>query len=349
MVPFKKRSASDTASSVDTKRQRTSAFPTAATLSSLDAFDVQVLMDAEFEVYPERLRESVQRRHERLICQMMDRFEKGQPLKPTFEYAMTRKMFSYPRDRVADSTARLPKRYPAVSLANQAVLKELIERVPPPKKITELKVDRERGEEVTANPEFAQLHAVRNGEMGWGVDMFGCLSLQLTTRKDGRLRNELIFVERVEPTTINPPTVTPSTIDLSTARTSMVDPKTVKVEEEEDDDDDCCIVEGPNATKESKLKDATAVEETSTIKEETAADEGKVTTDEEKVVADKAPMKVKKEDTTDQKTTATVKEEVTATTKKLTTYKAPMVTDVADDVADDDDDCLIVDSPNAAR
>ncbi|KAF2624340.1 hypothetical protein BU25DRAFT_413588 [Macroventuria anomochaeta] len=47
-----------------------------------------------------------------------------------------------------------------------------------------------------ANPTFAELHSVRTGKMGWGVDRYGCLSLHLTTIKDCRLKHESIYVER---------------------------------------------------------------------------------------------------------------------------------------------------------
>jgi hypothetical protein len=365
----RKHPAPDTAPVVDSKRQQMSAFTSNATSLSIEFFDISVVGDPWFDVYPERLRDRIQERHEMLIRTIMARFEEGKPLTPNFEYRITKKKFSYRADADADFKARRPKRYPAVSLANQAVLQEFLDRVPPRSKITELKLV--GGQEPSTNPAFAQLHSVRNGEMGWGMDRFGCLSLQLTYIQGDRLRHELVFVERtavnpptvdlstanistdnssmVNPPTVNPPTADPptsslSTINASTTNTKTVDSTAVKVE---DVDDDCYIVEGPNAAEGSKLKNATAVKETTTVKKDTTADKKKGTTGKEKVAADKAPTTVKKEDTADLKKTTTVEKETTADKKKPMAYKAPAVTDVTD--GDDDDDCVIVGGPKSSR
>jgi hypothetical protein len=48
------------------------------------------------------------------------------------------------------------------------------------------------------NPEFVQLHATRHGEIGWGFDANGCLSLYLVLVEEGKLKEFVIYVQRVE-------------------------------------------------------------------------------------------------------------------------------------------------------
>ena len=309
--------------------------------SSIEFFDISVGGDIRFDVYPERLRDRIQVRHEKLIHKMIAKFKKGEPLTPHFEFSIRKNFFSYPQDAETDFKVKRPVRYPAVSLANEAVLQEFLNRVPPRSKITELK--RADGQEPSTNPAFAQLHSVRNGEMGWGIDRFGCLSLQLTYIQGGRLRHELVFVERttVTPPTVDapsinapmvsPPTADPPTANASSSNTKAVDSTVINIE---DDDDDCYIVEGPNVTKGSKLKNATAV------KEETTADENKATTDEKKATTDenKATMDEKKA-TMDEK-------KATTDERKPMAYQAPTVIDFTDE---DDENSCVIDNPNAAR
>lgn len=332
-TPDKKRS-SDAPLSADTKRQRVSAPISPATSSSIDVFDISVFMEDKFNVFPERLREAIQEQHEVLLTNLVRRYERGQPLKFDSEFTTTRKVLSYPRDEVTDFQFTRPKRYSDISLANQAILQEFRAKVPKRQsKITELKL--EARERPMANPALAQCHSVRNGEMGWAFDKFECLSLHVTNVKADRLRHESIWVERVEPKTVKNPTKVrnapatvkkedmadqkkatadeaPSAVNLppvnpTTASTSTANPKTVDsmVVKVEDDEDDCRIVEGHNATKGSKLKDAATVKETTTVEKEAITDE-----------------------------------------KKVTTYKAPTAVEIADD---NEDDCVIVDGPNAAK
>jgi hypothetical protein len=51
-------------------------------------------------------------------------------------------------------------------------------------------------QEGIANPEFNQLHSVRHGEIGWGFDTNGCLSLYLFSIEEGKLKEYFIYVQR---------------------------------------------------------------------------------------------------------------------------------------------------------
>jgi hypothetical protein len=49
-----------------------------------------------------------------------------------------------------------------------------------------------------ANPEFIHLHCVRHGELGWGLDCHGCLSLYSVRIVDQRLQEQVVYVQRIE-------------------------------------------------------------------------------------------------------------------------------------------------------
>ncbi|KAF2994805.1 hypothetical protein E8E13_001538 [Curvularia kusanoi] len=200
-----KRPAPDTTPAFARKRQRRSQ------LASINIFEVSVFTEDKFDRYPETLRVAMETHHENLMRIIMAKFQHGLPLTPTYEYTVTSKKSSQPKDAKNDYQVLRSDRYPAASLANQAILENFLSKAPSRKLgYTELKVGRSM-----ANPTFAQLHSVRNGDMGWGFDRYGCLSLHLTKIEDGCLKHEALWVERVNP---------------------------AKVKVEEPEDDECCVV-----------------------------------------------------------------------------------------------------------
>lgn len=48
------------------------------------------------------------------------------------------------------------------------------------------------------NREFVHLHSVRHKEIGWGFDTLGCLSFYWVRVVEGKLEENVMFVERVE-------------------------------------------------------------------------------------------------------------------------------------------------------
>ena len=217
-LPPRKRVTPEPTSLVDTKKTRILASKNPEAQKNGSVFEIYVEMDDSFHVYPKQLREMVEERHKALIVQILAKFETGLPFQPRYNYTITRKRVSQPRDKTSDYEAPRKKTYPAVSFANKEALKEFLVKAPARKaKFVELKLP--DGMQPMSNPDFAQLQSVRPDEMGWGMDKDGCLSLHVTTMENGRLRHESIFVER-------------KAVEAN------------KVEE----DDECRIVEGPNAT-----------------------------------------------------------------------------------------------------
>ena len=53
-------------------------------------------------------------------------------------------------------------------------------------------------QEGLANPEFVQLHCVRAGEVRWGLDVHGCLSLYVPSVVESKLVERVYYVARDE-------------------------------------------------------------------------------------------------------------------------------------------------------
>ena len=361
----KKRSP-DAPLSADTKRQRVLTSISVATPSSTNVFEISVFMKDEFDVFPERLRETIQEQLEVLVTRLVRRYERGLPLKPKpdFEFTIMRKTFSRPGDEITDFQVVRPKRYSDVSLANQAILQEFQTKVPKRQsKITELKL--EAREQPMANPALVRRHSVRNGEMGWAFDKFGCISLHVTNPTRGGVRHESIWVERAEPKTVKDPTTVKkdptsvkkeSTADQKKATADKA-PSTVSPLMVDLSIDDPPPVNPPPVNP-PPVNPTIAGTSTVTAANPTAV---KVEKDDDDCYIVDGPKATKgskwrtvKEPTTIKKKTIVNKKEATAEEKEFKAdkrtpmaYKPPTVTDVTDE--DDEDGRVIVDSPNAAK
>jgi hypothetical protein len=75
---------------------------------------------------------------------------------------------------------------PTLNLANTTLLGLFLDKFKP---VTGQVVFVElRTKEGLENPDFGSLHAVRHGEVGWGLDCWGCASLYTVGIVDGKLR-----------------------------------------------------------------------------------------------------------------------------------------------------------------
>ena len=193
--PSRKRPAGEQASSAASKRLRTPVSKIPEVRKNESAFRISVRMAEKFQVYPEGLRNSIQRHHKSLVNQIMTKIEDGLTFEPQFNFTITRRRHSVPKDITSDYVDPRGKTFMARSLANQEVLTEFLARVPLKKpKFFELKMP--EGVPPMANPAFTDLHSARAGEMSWGMDKNGCISLHLTSIIDGRRIEESIYVER---------------------------------------------------------------------------------------------------------------------------------------------------------
>lgn len=84
---------------------------------------------------------------------------------------------------------------PTASLANAALLDlDITDKMV----LNKPKFEHLKRSENIANPENVRLHAVRNGEVGWGFDCHGCLSLYTVKREKGKLMEYAVFVKRLD-------------------------------------------------------------------------------------------------------------------------------------------------------
>lgn len=194
-MPKMKRAAPDSDTPVDSKRPRTLTSKTPEVQKKDCAFEVSVVMDDKFRVFPERLRSILQEQHASLIKQFMIKVETGAPLQPGDDYFITRVRRSQPEDKVSDYNYKSGEKYPAASFANKEALKEFVTKVTARKRAF-IQLEMPVSEKGRTNPAFAQLHSVRAGEIGWGFDKYECLSLHRTTVEGCRLRHESIYVTR---------------------------------------------------------------------------------------------------------------------------------------------------------
>lgn len=218
-LPPNKRTAPDAASPRDLKKARTS------TPGIPGKMKICAELDSSFSAYPEKLRERVEARHEKLIELVMLAFERGHSLRPRTAYQVTRRKFSHPVDKAFDYCNTREAMFPAVSLANKEALREFLVKLSPKKngrkeKLKFIELKQPEGIEPLANPDFAHLHTPRAGEIGWGFDRHGAVSLQMTTVEGRWLRHDCIFVEQAP-------------LEVKKVADGKVD--------------DCCIVEGPSA------------------------------------------------------------------------------------------------------
>ncbi|KAF9692530.1 hypothetical protein EKO04_009706 [Ascochyta lentis] len=212
----KKRTAPYSGTPSDPKRTKASASATPDRQKDENAFEISVEMDDKFSAYPKRLRQIMEGQYQSLVEQTMTKFEAGSPLQPRFAFAVTRKRMSEPKDPASDYEDTRQRTYQALSIANKKALEEFLVKVSSKRpKFIESKMP----QQPMSNPHFARVQSVRAGEVGWGFDMYKCLSLHLTTMDGYSLRHESIYVER----------------------------KPMEAPEGKEDDDDCLVVENPDA------------------------------------------------------------------------------------------------------
>lgn len=80
--------------------------------------------------------------------------------------------------------------------ANKEVFKEfLLDRPAGLKQRNFVELETREG---LSNPQFLRLHAVRAGDVGWGFDCDGCLSLFMTTEDNSNLKDKVFYVKRTQ-------------------------------------------------------------------------------------------------------------------------------------------------------
>jgi hypothetical protein len=211
-APTKKRAGTEPAGHGPYKTPRVAA----AKNSKCEEAAVEITVDLHdrFNLYPEPLRNYVEIKYAAEVDEIMKCFKMGHIVSPKAAYYIVRGSRVQGGDEKTDYKIVQIETYQTASMANIAVLEQFLARAPPKKgafvRATNAKL---------ANPDFAELHSVHPGQMGWGFDKLGCLSLHLTVIENNKLKHTYVYVEQ---------------------RTAVV-PKV------ENNDDECQIVEDPRS------------------------------------------------------------------------------------------------------
>ncbi|KAJ4987787.1 hypothetical protein SVAN01_06667 [Stagonosporopsis vannaccii] len=174
----------------------------------------------DYDKFPEALRTFVEKRYTDDVYEILQSYHNNQPASQKFTYRIIEGADRQDSSVSNYKTVRVQV-YRNASMANVAVL-EHFRKLMPPKKTYFVKAP----DEMQSNPDYAKLNSVTAGQIGWGFDEHGCLSLRKTSVEESKLRHDFMYVER---------------------RKAVV----VKREKErERDDDECAIIDDPRMLKE---------------------------------------------------------------------------------------------------
>lgn len=207
-TPAKKHAAEQEQVSTSSKRPATG---TAEYVTLEDeencTYHLTVKLHSKYDVFPAQLRATVQKAYKETIRQQMDLLTYGPDSQErperTYTLSIERRVKSSSSANTSSSPQNLDEQpgttvvrsaLTTLSLANTMLLGLFLDKFKPVAGqviFVEL-----RTKEGLANPDFGNLHAVRHGEVGWGLDCWGCASLYTVSIVDGRLREMVLFVER---------------------------------------------------------------------------------------------------------------------------------------------------------
>ncbi|KAJ4314034.1 hypothetical protein N0V94_006651 [Neodidymelliopsis sp. IMI 364377] len=188
-APIKKRAGTEPAGPGVHKIPRLA--PTKNLECEEEAIEITVDLHSRFNAYPETLRNHVEARHAAEVDEIMKCFKMGRIISPKAKYHIVRGSRVQGGDEKTDYKIVNIDTYQTANMANIAVLEQFLARAPSKKgafiRATNAKL---------ANPDFAELHSVHPGQMGWGFDKLGCLSLHLTVIENNKLKHTYVYVEQ---------------------------------------------------------------------------------------------------------------------------------------------------------
>jgi hypothetical protein len=192
----KKRSAEEPAQPPAAKRPATRSQQDDEIIEVKDEPDYQVKieLDPKFNVFPDLLRAALQKSYVSTIKSQMRALATNTIPKHKFTYRVV-------SETVVHQSPHGPKRtilkvdLTSLSLSNTALLNIFLKsgknNMVPKGKFVRLE------QPGIANPKFSKLHFVRLGEIGWGSDATGCLSLHVPSIEKEEKREYNIYVERM--------------------------------------------------------------------------------------------------------------------------------------------------------
>jgi len=173
------------------KRQKGGYPPHAPASKNILVYQMSVKLPIYLIVYPDKLLETLRHDIRCTSSNIVSAANDGTMPKPSVQYSMIHRSYvSNDLDFESKNTTGF-----LMHVANLALLTTFFNTH---KKLLEDKavpfVQLETNGKIS-NPDFSRLHSVRHGEVGWGYDCEGGLSLYQTNIVDGKLCSESMFVQ----------------------------------------------------------------------------------------------------------------------------------------------------------
>ena len=153
---------------------------------------VQIKTDLhdKFGPYPKALRQQVENTYTDDVYTILEVFASGGAFPKTYTYQIVN-WGHFQGGSPLDYKVTQKETYYTVGMANVAVLEQLL-KIAPPRKADFV----EAPDVELINPDYAALHSVPPGQMGWGFDKDGCLSLHKTIIQKNKLKHIFAYVKR---------------------------------------------------------------------------------------------------------------------------------------------------------
>jgi hypothetical protein len=197
----KKRPAETTTASPAPKRSATRKPSETVTIdedeTNTETYIITAKLSNKYNVFPGYLRQVLQASYQTTIQRQMAALLSGIPLKFNITFSVIiETRIRQPDPIIEPNVTTYKNNVVSLSLAN-TILVELFmktqgEYLEKPNFVMLPKLDG------MANPDFTRLHATRHNEIGWGFDIYGCLSLFLVYIHEGKLEEYVIYVQRAQ-------------------------------------------------------------------------------------------------------------------------------------------------------
>ncbi|OAL53361.1 hypothetical protein IQ07DRAFT_629777 [Pyrenochaeta sp. DS3sAY3a] len=151
------------------------------------------------KILPDALNERLIGEYSKTIRSLMESLDTGHTNPPRFHYSIF--VGSCVRGRNPDfDFGTVESGIADLGQANKEVFKEflLYRQNDKPNGLKQKNFVELETRDGLANPQFLRLHAVRAGDVGWGYDCHGCLSLFMTTEDGANLKDKVFYVKRTQ-------------------------------------------------------------------------------------------------------------------------------------------------------
>ncbi|KAF3044759.1 hypothetical protein E8E12_010343 [Didymella heteroderae] len=183
-----KRAATEPMEQDDSKKQQNAPVKTVEAEEEYESVQIATELHDKFDAYPKALRKAVEDTYADDRYNILESFQSGGAFPKKYTFHIIRGS----RIQCGDSSDYKSPQHEVfynASMANVAILEQFI-RVAPTRKADFVKAS----DVELSNPDFAALHSVPPGHMGWGFDALGCLSLHKTVIQKNRLKHVFAYV-----------------------------------------------------------------------------------------------------------------------------------------------------------